>query len=371
MAGVILQQLWQMGDGRCIDFFIASYSLLPSVENVEVLLDAPVRPHHPVEITLGGSSFSKDFRQRVPRRSFPTAPLMGCSRRPVTYGFSWPAGSKPPDLREAWAEWIQHAEDALCAVFDIVGQEREQYVGRAKGMRVIRRGVRQPDKREREHAASAPGLVQEWRQWHALFSHAVAILSREQPLQVRGCQELEAVKQRLLVLSQSQQVQWPQQLAAPACLAAELRPSVASLQLAQQAVDTIQAQCRSEEKLWAKQRSESWRSRAQEIPLGGGRQAHSFSQRPEGKSRCATLGDMPVTGEQAVQAVLAEWKPRWQNPRHMLEPPLTWPDDLEPLPPLTLQRLDGALASYPPLVGLGADDLHPRSILLLPEEFRV
>ena len=104
--------------------------------------------------------------------------------------------------------------------------------------------------------------------------------------------------------------------------------------------------------------------------MRGRARAHAFSRGPLGREEQPVLDGLPQAGQGIVDALAAEWVPRWQEPSRCLEPPLEWPGDLPPLPPLTLARLDAALLTYPAKMGLGADSLHPRSWLLLPEDYR-
>ena len=47
---------------------------------------------------------------------------------------------------------------------------------------------------------------------------------------------------------------------------------------------------------------------------------------------------------------------------------LDWPDETEPLPPMTLKLFKAALFSFANGTGLGWDGVHPRALLRLPDE---
>ena len=79
---------------------------------------------------------------------------------------------------------------------------------------------------------------------------------------------------------------------------------------------------------------------------------------------------LPSTGGDAVKGILGDWRPLRQDPARQQEEIIEWGDLGEPLPPITIAQLDEVLKTYPQHAGLGVDDLHPRSILQLPLDFR-
>jgi len=76
---------------------------------------------------------------------------------------------------------------------------------------------------------------------------------------------------------------------------------------------------------------------------------------------------MPVVGNDAINFLLGEWLPRWQDPRRTGVDTSKWDMAGQTLPPHTLQALKEVLKTYPVRLGLGMDQLHPRSLLMLPD----
>ena len=69
---------------------------------------------------------------------------------------------------------------------------------------------------------------------------------------------------------------------------------------------------------------------------------------------------------------MADWQPLWCDPTRTNESKAILDYDVQnTLGPITLLELDGVLLTYPSKVGLGADCLHPRSISLLSDDFRL
>ena len=80
---------------------------------------------------------------------------------------------------------------------------------------------------------------------------------------------------------------------------------------------------------------------------------------------------LPAQGQQAIEALLEEWLPRWTEARRLAEDPTQWNVRGQQLPPITLAELDNVLKRYKECTGLGSDQLHPRSLAQLPEEYRI
>ena len=78
----------------------------------------------------------------------------------------------------------------------------------------------------------------------------------------------------------------------------------------------------------------------------------------------------PAVGQAAVAQLLGEWLPRWTDARRMSEDAQIWDIGGAELPRITLKMLDKVLASYKEGMGLGADRLHPESLLLFPVDYR-
>ena len=78
---------------------------------------------------------------------------------------------------------------------------------------------------------------------------------------------------------------------------------------------------------------------------------------------------IPQVGQGAVDVLLEQWGPFWHPPHRALAPPQVRPRQGPPLPGLKLDKLQEVLHLYQADAGLGADDLNPRSWLMLPLPF--
>ena len=166
------------GQGNVIDFFVVSERLAPYVQAIEVAVGAPTTPHHPVTLILEAAARTALYTMRVSRKPFPAKAPIGCEREPRQYSWSWPAGTQPPDLSQAWAEWLSRAEIYLCDRFDITGKERQAYVGRASGFRLVERSL---DTRiQRASYRSVSEEAQAWASLRALASQALDLKRRSE-----------------------------------------------------------------------------------------------------------------------------------------------------------------------------------------------
>jgi hypothetical protein len=103
----------------------------------------------------------------------------------------------------------------------------------------------------------------------------------------------------------------------------------------------------------------------------GGRRAHSYAKALDEELPQPVHEGLPIVGKQAVEALVAEWKPRWTDPSRLQESQGVLETSVtSTLERSTVHRLDKVLATYPERVGLGNDCLHPRSFLLLPRSSR-
>ncbi len=79
---------------------------------------------------------------------------------------------------------------------------------------------------------------------------------------------------------------------------------------------------------------------------------------------------LPLNVQQTVDREAGVWAAEWGVGLDL--PVVAWPDDLgPPPPPLVLEALKQALASFPAGTGLGWDDLHPRALLRLQDDLLV
>ena len=80
----------------------------------------------------------------------------------------------------------------------------------------------------------------------------------------------------------------------------------------------------------------------------------------------APEADTPLGAQHLANAERADWAVQWAT--EMQHDPLDWPDETEPLPPISLKMFRSALFSFANGTGLGWDGVHPRALLRLPDE---
>ena len=68
---------------------------------------------------------------------------------------------------------------------------------------------------------------------------------------------------------------------------------------------------------------------------------------------------------------MTDWIPYWSRHLGDAQAPEHWSDGGDTLPKLNLDQLDATLLTFPHSTGLGFDQLHPRSIRMLPRTTRL
>ena len=102
-----------------IDFWVVSVTLGPFVEKVSVVPEAPVHPHSPVILQLGGLARRMSFQRARKCRRFPLVRPLGPAQVPnVTW--DWAVGTLPPHLDAAVAQWWGHVEAAMVLALSLI-----------------------------------------------------------------------------------------------------------------------------------------------------------------------------------------------------------------------------------------------------------
>ena len=358
----------KMGNGSIIDYCVLSETLAAMYIGGSVLTDPPTTPHYPYTIKLKGGRSDATYLHREAPKAFPAFPPIGCEREPMPYAWTWQAGTEPNTLRGAWLEWLGHTEHALCRRFDLTGTEGRKYRGRAAGYKLVQRQIanrpRPPTIRRYNEKAHA------WRNLKALASRVTTLAKKKRARTPDDTRELEAASRKVQQLKMSELGELPGQLGSSNVeLAHKLMHSSNESQEA--LLEAINEQTLKAEAVSDAEHMANWRQHASRMTAGAGKAAHAFARKPQGCDIHPLSDGLPQAGQGAVKAIEAEWLPRWQAPTRALEPPIEWPQDMPELPPITLERLDEVLKTYGENTGLGADNLHPRSFLLLPVSFRL
>eukprot|EP00972_Heterocapsa_arctica_P075618 11155294-Heterocapsa_arctica.AAC.1 len=68
------------GLGNTLDFFIVSRGLRPFVKSIHIWQDAPISPHSPIIMVIGGVNKAAKSSQRIKWKPFPPRLPVGCMR---------------------------------------------------------------------------------------------------------------------------------------------------------------------------------------------------------------------------------------------------------------------------------------------------
>ena len=354
------------GLGAKLDYFVLHEALVDFVIGIEVLDRAPLSPHSPVCLTLGGLSLGHRMLQRVRWRAFPPRPAVGCAPEPRAFQWAWQTGNCDLALEDAWRQWVSHAEQQWCDLHDLPeGPARRPYTGREAGFEtkeVQLAGVLRSSK--------VSALSKEARAWRSLSSLA----SRTRCVTERlagGYQGWRMLNRLRKVLGQLQGVDpgvlqdglTLESLARKLCSGALQRCTTWCERVIEQAARLAKES--------AAERLAGWTEWARSSTCRGGAAAHRYSRGPRLVPSCLRQGGQPVVGQAAVEVLGAEWRGRWCSAaRGQEDLPLTGAQDLPLLEPISLELFDQVCATYPDRLGLGVDCIHPRSFLQLPGDMR-
>jgi len=76
--------------------------------------------------------------------------------------------------------------------------------------------------------------------------------------------------------------------------------------------------------------------------------------------------DSPLAAQDAANSERMAWGSQWAV--DTVHDQLDWPEEMEQLPPMSLERFKSTLFSFAAGTGLGWDGVHPRALLRLPDE---
>ena len=123
-------------------------------------------------------------------------------------------------------------------------------------------------------------------------------------------------------------------------------------------LEALRDQAESHKKKSAKTRRADWTEFARNSTLNGGKAAHKFMNDLEATPDTLLVDGLPLAGAAALQTILQQWLARWQDPKRKKNP-ATWDVGGDTFDPITIARLDKALASFAPGRGLGVDNWTP------------
>ena len=358
------------GEPSSLDYFVIPQILAPFVDSILTWVDAPCWPHCPSVITFKGLHTQATILRQVAPKPFPPLIPIGCQRPPDTTAmWSWDEGGAIPCLAKAYKETMAAVEGHLCLVHDLIGEEAtRKYVGRAEGFKLeqvplavsVRKGL--PQKLDDKALA--------WKGLSAMVAKAASMASAAYD-KGKGWRALRQIKGRLAGLSKV----W-HHLGGP-ILADESSSSLARLFTSRPSTwagdlrAAIALEAEQQASRCAAENYAGWKSYAEASVLNGGGLAHRFSKghafvAPDLETTTEE-GTLPVVGGEAIDVLLQQWLPRWQEARRMDSKASRWDTEGQQLPPITLKQLKSILRTYSFRVGLGMDKLHPRALLQLPD----
>ena len=104
------------------------------VQEVRVLKESGVSPHHPVQMKLEWSFQGLVARVQASPSTLPT-PMVGCAREPRCWD-----SVQSASMNERWMQLMQCTEREILRGCDILGDEARAYMGRGSAPRwVIRK----------------------------------------------------------------------------------------------------------------------------------------------------------------------------------------------------------------------------------------
>ncbi len=294
-----------------------------------------------------------------------------------------------------WNKWFYDAEQDLCDVMGLDGDERRKRCGRAAGPKFVW-GCAIED--IASLAAGANAVSREWRcvaQWAKQLA-AVSTCQLEHGSARNGVvSAANAARRRLANLvgrMREQQAQGRSGIDLGPRLAACAAIHRADDHLALESIaERAKKEATTIERQDAARKIDQWKQWLRSGHADGLRNQHRFTRTPtgwipsriaakpaarlsgaddvsrltEGEMRRIITGDAtntaPLSPQCTVEKEAEEWGKLWAAQERL--PPLSWPTELGPMPPRpSVQKLRAALATFPPDTGLSWDALHPRAL---------
>ncbi|CAK0798446.1 unnamed protein product, partial [Prorocentrum cordatum] len=378
------------GTERVYDWFASSFCLSHGVANTAVLDGYALHPHKPVRLRLQDLRPDALVQVLVRPGRFPDVEAADCRAhedavvqvfrrsgrvqwQAVPCTWSWEAGELPHDLPAAVSEWVEAVEGTLVGIHDIQPDAHKRFLGRAAGPRRALRPMSAVAKRE-------------YRFRHSELTHAIR-------------QALDLALQRLAA---DRSGRWRHSHESWCSREAERIPGLLELASAaareeeeaeQLDFDTsgwidlvgqagvlghVGAITELQRRLYSSQRrdggnsSARWRAWAKEAVQRGGRLARRFARAVPPPQVVDPDTGMPLAGMIAIGQLEANWQALWQQEGFKGGADVcTWDIQDWTLPPITLDMFQATCRRYSPSAGLGADQLHPRQLLLLPSALQL
>ena len=141
---------------RCFDYFVVHRAVACQVQEVRVLEESGVSPHHPVQMKLKWSFQGLVARVQASPSTLPT-PIVGCARESRCWDILQSA-----IMDERWTQLMQCTEQEILGGCDILGDEARAYMGRGCAPRWVIRKVAPAKSYKR------PRMARDTRWWRVL-----------------------------------------------------------------------------------------------------------------------------------------------------------------------------------------------------------
>eukprot|EP00971_Amphidinium_carterae_P352078 6492414-Amphidinium_carterae.2 len=350
------------GIGRVLDYFLVARELSDLIVSVERLEESLVSPHWAVRMTLRRTKPEDHARVRRKKCQFPEVQPIGPLRwQPLP---EWRENLVQHNLGSCWREWSLAAEDWLQGALDQPPQSAAwSHRGKGPEFRLVPLAT---ILQRRTH----PRITSQALAWRRLL----VVLERIQ--KERTQQDMPSYDWAMRAChAQLQQRLEPLVLAGAWWTVCDLVHQVAfaSSDTAARTLELVRIRTGKESQASARSGALSWKAWVQESMIGGASKAHKWLNRMMQEQGQEHSADDPIchgtpdTGAAGLEQVTAFWRSIWQV--HPEPKPVTYPPSYVRLPPITVQEICLACATYPCAKARGSDDWSIRTWAWLPEAF--
>ena len=272
------------------------------------------------------------------------------------------------DLGMACSRWFDLAERHLVKKLEVDSASIRHYLGRGRGIKMVQRPlselhVARQRKLDTSGTEAWAGFQRCWRALRRWGQAKPGSRARRQVLHDRLVEQASALElppaiSEAPALVRGTRLQW-------LGLASRNSP------LANWFDGLLDDEVGQRRRADAAQRAKDWRAFCAESLGGPGRVAHRLIKQKRGEAQAVEepgdLRHLPQVGSAAAEAILNEWLSLWIKPSREAEEAASQWQVHASLPPITTDQVRDVARRFPLQTGLGWDNFHPRSLLLLSE----
>ncbi len=382
------------GAPRVLDFYIVDSRLDAGFRSIEVDTSLGLAPHRVVKLTIDATMIGGLASGVQKPKSFPRDRPIGCARRPIVpdsrvggcqaaagaaAGGAWDDLDFPMSedgLQEFWNVLVTCAEHELCGMHDLVGPDGSPlaaYVGRARGLRVVRRPITPPritghyGKADRIGHALCWAAVRLQEMTHlATRAAAEGQLPAAALRQWVGLRKIFSRSRGLVAELVRYDAAWGPKFESVATFSLGGDPRAIEV-----VFNDVTEAMRERKKAQAQRRRAAWKEWVSAQIKRGGGALHRYMKRTlEAPDRPVQTALGPSAAPQdLVDNDLVEWLKVWHKHDGMATAPwrVTQVDTAMALPVPTPRELRRAGGGFKKGTGVGADHIPPRSYAHLSE----